>query len=330
MPLTNFICPDGVEIPTKTCLAADGCRMKERCMARPLLKMMSQVREWKGVASTTQLLKGTMEAFLSIIMDFATSPDKMAFMLLGTGVHKAAEEHGDETSEAELDLSDDEGSIRPDLVEHENGSHELIDYKVCGSFMITKALGIYKEDQVVLDPLTKKPVLVKSGPNKGKEKTKQVIKVNPALANTSDWNMQLNNYRIGVEKKLGIKISRLRVQAIVRDGGTMIALGRGVLKNTYYIDIPIMPDDQVKEYFARKKKLLLDALKAYKEKNTMYTVPCTEDERWNDNKCQNYCAVNKFCPYYQAHYMKDLTVEDLDTVEDEEVGNDGLPKEASK
>lgn len=341
MPLKSFKCPDREEIECSKCIAENGCRMASRCCARPVLKLMYDgQREWKGIPSTTQLIRGTMEAFLSIKYDYAASPDKMAFMLHGTGTHKMLEGHGDDISKAELDYSDEQGSVRPDLIETEGGKNTLIDYKTSSSFAVAKALGIYFEDTLVLDPRNNQPIVYKSGAKKGKYKTKKVRHCDPKLADVRDWALQLNNYRIGIEKgeilqgpdnkfypkasapegSVKIKIHAIRVQALVRDGGTVVALSRGIERNVYLIDVPKVPDDQIKEYFAKKRKDLLTALE-----QGAWVTPCNDIEKWNDRKCTDFCNVNIHCPYWKEKYSKDVAGKVDGTPEDLE--DDGAPKE---
>lgn len=342
MPLKAFVCPDGEEIECAKCTAESGCRMASRCCARPVLKLMhASQREWKGVASTTQLIKGTMAAFLEIKHGYAMSPDKMAFMIHGSGAHRLLEDQGDDISKAELDYSDERGSVRPDLIETEGGRNILIDYKLGGSYAVSKALGYYFEDVKVVDPITNAQIYYKSGAKKGKAKTRKERRVDPKLADIRDWALQLNNYRIGIErgeimqgpdskfypKKLApkgskkIKIHEIKVQALVRDGGTVVAISRGVERNVYLIDIPRVPDQDIKDYFKRKRTDLLRALE-----QGHWAEPCNDLERWNDRKCIEFCAVKRFCPYWIERYSKNV---DQDKVADADmgcIGDDGCPK----
>ena len=341
MPLKSFICPDKEQIECVKCVAEDGCRMKTRCCARPVLKlMMAQQREWKGIVSTTQLLKGTMEAFLAIIHDFALSPDKLAFILHGSGTHKMLEEQGDDISKAELDYSDAEGSIRPDLIETEGGKNILIDYKICGSFAVAKSMGIYFEDVPVLDPETNEQIRYKSGAKKGKLKTRKERHFDPKLADLRDWALQLNNYRIGIERgeilqspdglfhpkalapkgSKKIKIHAIRVQALVRDGGTVVAISRGIDRNVYLIDVPKVPDQEIKDYFKRKRDDLLQAVK-----QGHWETPCNDLERWNDRKCTEFCTVKTFCPYWINKYSKNVDQDQVADADMETIGDDGCP-----
>jgi len=304
MPITKFICKDGSQIELGKCISDGGCPFQSRCMARPMLKKIAVQREWKGVPSTTQLLKGTRQAYLEIVNNFSVKPDDRVFMILGTTIHNDLEGLGDATSVAEIDLSDDEGSVRPDLLECEKGEYTMIDYKVCGSYVLEKALGLYKVDVADLDPETGNPILYKSGEKKGKPKTHKVVKQDDTKIDLKDWPYQLNNYRIGLETKLGIKIKKLTVQAIVRDGGTAIAVGRGIKDKSYQIDIPILSDKEVTEYFNTKKVLLLLCLREKRE-----PLPCSQEERWDDDrKCTDYCPVNKFCGYWKEKYQANITI----------------------
>jgi len=272
-----------------------------------MLKRMAEQREWKGVPSTTQLLKGTRQAYLEIVNTFSVKPDDRVFMILGTTIHNDLEGQGDAVSMAEIDLSDDEGSVRPDLLEFENGEYTMIDYKVTGSFVVASALGLYKVEEAMTDPETGEPIVYKQdgkGGKKGSPRMHQVLKQANARIDLKDWPLQLNNYRMGLETKLGIEVKRLTVQAIVRDGGTAIAVGRGVMDKAYQIDIPILKDAEVKNYFAYKKECLLSCLATKVE-----PPPCLPSERWSeDRKCIDYCSVNKFCSYWKDKFQQDITV----------------------
>lgn len=319
-----FQCPDGDKIDCEECLKEGGCRMvaegkrEFRCMSRPTLKMMFQRRPiYPKKIGTTRLLNGTMQAYLMNKIDYAEDPQKMAFMIQGTKQHKELERFGDDISVAEGKYDDEENTIRPDLLETENGRMILYDYKMSGSFQVAKALGIYKEDEPVLDE-DGEQVLYKTGKKKGKPKTKQAIKRDPLRADVRDWALQLNNYRIGVEKKLKVKIKDLLVEVVVRDGNTIASMSRGVNQNIEIIPVPVLPDKEVKAYFTRKRNALRKALK-----QDYWDIPCNDEERWgNDFKCQKYCPVNDHCPYYIEHYKKQIEVTDADTDECEEIEYD--------
>ena len=293
-------------------------KRKFRCMSRPTLKMMFNRRPiWPKKIGTTRLLNGTMQAYLMNKIDYAENPQKMAFMIQGTKQHERLEAFGDDISIAEAKYDDEENTVRPDVIEVEGDTVTMWDYKMSGSYQVAKALGIYKEDEAVLDE-DGEPVLYKSGKKKGRPKTKQVIRRDPLRADVRDWALQLNNYRMGVEKKLKRKIRHLIVEVVVRDGGTISAMTRGVDQNIEVIEVPILPDKEVKEYFSRKRKALRKALK-----QDYWDIPCNDHERWeNDHKCQKFCPVNGHCPYYIENYKKQIEVTDADTEDCEEIEYD--------
>ena len=292
MSQVGFVCPDGEKVKFAECNA--GCRMGQRCATRPILKKIQDgVRQWKGKASTTQLLNGTMSAYLEIANDWYQSVNAHAFSLLGTLAHEGMDVLTEGCINEHV-FPDLEITGIPDLFqkcEDGSGEYDLYDYKTSGSYKIAKALGFYKEEEDVLDDEGNQ-VLFKSGPRKGQVKTRRVSKFNPAMADLGDWAMQLNRYRILGEENLGIKVRGMYIQSIVRDGGVEIATRRGLEQNMYIIPVPRLDDLSVKTFYAAKNKDLHQALE-----QGGWATPCNEDERWNDRKCQGYCPVSAHCPH---------------------------------
>jgi len=139
--LEKFQCPDKETIPVSDCLRK--CRMRKRCMTLPTLVLISQEREWNGVASTTQLLNGTMLEYLKLTKLYTVDPDSRAFMLEGNKHHKALETIAKELGMAsEIPLSVDRDIF--DLIEVEENQIILTDYKLWGSYRVAKALGVTK------------------------------------------------------------------------------------------------------------------------------------------------------------------------------------------
>lgn len=279
----GFVCPDGVNVKFEDCLKS--CRMASRCLTLPTLMALAKVRTWKGVPSVTQCLKGTMEAYLQITVDHYIDPQRLAFALLGTDHHRnlerasiPAEVIGEESfKEAEIT-----GQV--DLLE----GKILTDYKTWGSFKVAKALGYY----YVSVPTGE---YYKSGAKKGQQKFKKELRQDAEHVDMMDAIYQLNRYRIFFESA-GFPIEKMQIQATVRDGNTFMATSRGVTKAIYLIDVPLVDDKIILEYFSRKGKTLVTAL----ETKTMPADPCTKEERWDDRKCQSYCAVNFACPHGKA------------------------------
>ena len=154
------------------------------------------------------------------------------------------------------------------------------------------AIGVETADCVpvlLVDPLTPAVGAVHSG---WRSTVKRIVQGEPDLG---DWGLQLNHYRQLLESK-GFPVDRMVLQAIVRDGGTYLAKKRGLARNIYLIDVPRQDDDGVTAYFAGKR----DALKAALETNTIPPL-CSNDERWQDRKCAEFCRVAEFCDRYDAY-----------------------------
>jgi len=281
-----FICPDGQRIEVKDCLKEGGCRMGDRCATRSYLQMCAKERPWTGKPSTTQLINGTMLAFLKLTKDFATSPDSRAFMIHGTKGHANLEAATDEFSQLELrfDGEDIDETGIADVVETEIGKVILSDYKTSGSYKIMKALGFTVKDELIDGEF------YKSGKRKGEQKTRKVLVRDDKAVDRWEWEQQLNKYRIEYERLSGKKVDELKIQCVVRDGGTFIARSRGVFRNIYYFKITIMPDEIVLAYFKRKREAL-----ALSMKQGYWNNVCTKEENWDGLRCARYCEVAEYC-----------------------------------
>lgn len=283
--LTEFICPDNERIAIEDCLSEGGCRIKDRCATRSYLRLASSERAWKGKPSTTQLITGTMKAFLKLTKPYAVSPDSRAFMITGTTGHSVLEAAGDDLSILEEKFDDDVTGIA-DTLECECDINTLSDNKLSGSFKVAKAMGLYMEKEPTGEVYKKDS---KTGAKKGDPKYKNVLKQSDDKIDMWEWDLQLNKYRMAFEKR-GFHIDRLKIQCIVRDGGTYIAKNRGITKNVYYFDVKILPDQDVIDYFDEKKGALEIALDLGR-----WEDPCTEKENWDGRMCLNYCEVAEHC-----------------------------------
>jgi hypothetical protein len=299
MPACWFICPDHETIEIASCLKESGCRMGTRCATRSYLQLVRRERPWTGKPSTTQLIQGTKCAFLKLATEYAISPDSRAFMIHGTKGHANLEAADDEYSLLEEKFNDDETDITgiSDVIEIEGTTAALVDYKTSGSFKVAKALGFYVDEE----PTTE---VYKSGKRKGEQKTVKVLKRDDARVDRWEWELQLNKYRLEVERR-GIHIDAMKIQCIVRDGNTYIARSRGVFRNVYYFNINRFPDETVKRYFQEKKDALLKALE-----QGSWNEPCSAKENWDGLKCQSYCEVAGSCSY--GKYLKrEKEIEDM-------------------
>jgi len=331
MSLVNFICPDGGRISVDKCLQQGGCRMGDRCATRPYLMMAKTERPVRAkcikcgeiyshppgsqkfffkcdycngdveyLPSTTQLIQGTKAAFLKLTTDFSISPDGRAFMITGTKGHSALESFEDELSFVEEKFEDANETGIADVLTVEDGETILSDYKVSGSYKVAKALGFV----TVAEPIDGE--FFKSGPRKGEQKTRKVVRRILKEIDRFEWALQLNKYRIEYEKR-GFKVDKMKIQCVVRDGNTYIARQRGVFRNVYYFDIERLDDQFVLDYFAKKKKDLLLALKIGR-----WDPICSNLECWDGLKCASYCECAASCP--QGKYLMREKLKEGDTM----------------
>lgn len=283
--LENFVCPDKEVVLVEDCLKK--CRMGERCLTLPTLKLISNEREWNGTASTTQLLNGTMLEYLKITQPYDVVPEERAFMLAGTLHHKALEEVAKELGlAAEIPLSVDRDIF--DLIEVEEEGLVLTDYKLWGSYKVAKALGIV---EVGKQPDPTGAVYKSTGKwgKKGDPKMIPIFDEIPELASNWEAEYQLNRYRVMLED-LGIKINRMQLQVTVRDGGLALAHQRGVFNKMRRIPVEFIDSHEVKDYFEYKAGCLNEALAEG------WDTPCNNAECWDDVRCRSYCDVAQYCP----------------------------------
>jgi len=228
----------------------EGCR--QRCLTLPTLASLAQVREWNGIPSTTQCLNGTRMEYLKITSDYYVKPKERAFALLGTRHHFRLEAITRKLNVLSEEKLQGEVSGVIDLLEpdHAPDCYILADYKTSGSYKVARAL----------------------------------------RGDMSDWELQLNNYRIMVED-LGFPVSRMLVQCTVRDGGTFMARKNGLTENIYLIPVKRLDDAQVKDYFYRKSQMLIKAVE-----NGEMPPPCNGEESWGGRRCLGYCDVVDLCP----------------------------------
>lgn len=274
-----FRCPDGCDQEITACFAK--CRMAMRCAPMPYLHHIGDPHEGSGLPSVTELLNGTRYSYLHRTTDYVVSPDGSAFAVSGSAAHAALE--GDSaTSEVRVQYEGISG--RFDHVEVEEDGLVLIDYKTSGSYAVAKAIGVTTEEEPLLDS-EGNPVMWR-----GKARVTKRHILNPEKAELRDWGLQLNFYRLALERGSGKNVKAMRLFFIVRDGGTVTAKGRGVVRNTYYIDVPRMHDEDVLAWFALKKSALESALAS-----GIPPAPCNSEEAWGGRRCGEYCSVAQSC-----------------------------------
>lgn len=304
MGYSRFICPDKEEVKIEDCLKS--CRLKNcyniesgdlwveagRCLSKRTLAAIADQRVWTGIPSTTQLLRGTREAYLSIVEDYAIDPQSMLFALHGTKSHATLDKYTPDGCLSEERLYDGISTGAFDFYDPTEEEGTLYDVKTYGSYAVAKTIG-YNETWVANG-------IYKTGEKKGQAKWKKVISFD-GRKKRFDLAVQLNDYRMKLQNVKGVDVNRMVCEIIVRDGGTFIAEGRGITQNGYLIPINKISDQWVRRYMTAKRDNLLKALETK-------TVPevCNKRERWSDDKgkctkCLKFCAVNKFCSFGIAH-----------------------------
>ena len=285
MPYDKFICPDGIKVGIKECL--DTCRLAGtsyapcgRCLSKPTLQSISLQREWTGKPSTTQLLKGTREVYLELTNNYSINPRESLFMINGTRSHDYLEQFvtGDDLAEIRIDDGVSTGAF--DYYSTEDGG-TLYDYKLYGSFKVAKVLGLHE---------VKVPTgeVYKTGAKKGQPKFRKEFR--PGVHSRLDLAIQLNDYRMKIEKELNKPVNKLVCEIIVRDGNTFIANSRGITQPGYLVPINKISDVWIERYMKKKANDLIKAL----ETNTL-PPPCRHSETWGGLKCERYCSVAEFC-----------------------------------
>lgn len=143
-----------------------------------------------------------------------------------------------------------------------------------------------------MDEKTGEPYRYKSGKRKGEIKYKQEKKI----IYDKDWMQenqrgiafQLNRYRIEVERR-GFPVSRMRVFSIPRDGGLWIAKSRGIMQRSEFVYVPRLDDTQVIAFYNELQDRVDQAFK------DNYAPVCGVWQRWNGDRCANYCEVREAC-----------------------------------
>ena len=268
--------------------------MQQRCATLPFLTLIGYDRKWEGVTPSAAG-NGPRMLYLKATTDYTVIPNNRVFASLGTGTHgKLSMYRYTKDVLSEEPLSDDKMKGIADCLEADETDSKyyvLSDYKTWGSYKVAKSLGIVSEkiEETILDK-NDKPVLLKTGPNAGKPKTKvkRIIKVDPSQADIKETELQLNRYRIFFEEH-GFPISRIQVQAIPRDGGTHIAINRGIDKNLYIIPIKRLPTKDVLNFYQRLSNEVNEAFKIG------YARLCNNWESWDKRRCEKYCEIKEAC-----------------------------------
>ncbi len=312
MPLKRFICPDGGKIDIDQCLNHRGCRLHNRCASRNYLRAVSFDRKFTGIITASAAGNGPAHEYLKGTTDYDVAPSGRVWAIFGTDAHAVlgreentvdviSEEKTDAGTPDTLDIDEFfvmcpkcKGVERWDVkvcpwceVEMVE-SYVLYDLKTYGSYPVSLILGFKKETETLTDKDGKPLRYGKTAKKAGQVKTRQII-VKGKPKEKYEAVLQLNRYRMEYEK-IGFPISRIEITVTPRDGGTYVALGRGVTENLYRIPIRRLPDKEVTDYYDNLQASLDHALD-----NDGECRPCTPWECWNGRRCDGYCDVADAC-----------------------------------
>jgi hypothetical protein len=264
--LKFFRCPDSITRPISQCL--ESCQRSEgRCLALAHLTYIGHSeREWQGQSSVTQLIKPTRIAFLELTKDYAADPDDYAFRMYGSLHHRRLDiinKKLDGLSEYTLKQGVNGTLDRLEPDELQPGYYKLMDFKLVGAYSVAKALGIHNGEEV--DP------------------------------DMFEWELQLNKYASMVEADPILAplfpISRLFIQATIRDSGLKQINMLKLPKRMPLIPVQRLPLDFITEYFLTKDYLLHKALET-----GILPPMCSYSENWAGRRCKKYCSVFEACP----------------------------------
>jgi len=220
--------------------------------------------------------------------DFIVDLDSSFYRVMGVASHSALEKRGGVHSEFKLEMVVDKTRITgtADLVVEGQGGVVIIDYKILGSYSVTKLFGMYQTDEVILEP-DGTPAVYKSGEKKGQRKTRKVWLRDESKRDIKNYLRQLNIYGLMYKDMTGIDVVGLKLFVGVRDGGTEAARSRGIMRNTYLIELPVGPEEKVLAFI--RDRIAQNSL-------PLEACPiCTEEESWGGNRCKGYCPVALEC-----------------------------------
>lgn len=287
------------------------------------LEMVMNERVYNGKISVTTCAKCPREYVFRNKFPYAVDPDQMAYSILGTNVHSALEDDSI-FSELKMDIElDVDMSGILDLVFVHNDELILADYKTWGSYAVAKHVGLESIEVPMLDK-DGNPVLYKSSRKgkyeKGEPRLEKVWKRNPDTAENFGILMQLNMYRIMLERLLQsgkirilssegrplYKVNALRVYCIIRDGNTHVARGRGIFSATDVVNVPIAKDQEVLTYHRTQSRYIkecMDKSEFATAREILRDPPRkgSKEETMNGYICRESCPVAYVCKLCGDH-----------------------------
>ena len=246
-----------------------------------------------GKFSVTTLIKPTRQVYLETKYDFAINPLSTVASMIGTNSHLMIEKNCPCGWLAEARFDSEISSGSPDAVDLKNGI--LWDSKFYGAYKISQVLG-YRPKWKLVGKYVR-------GVNKGKDKWIQEFAPG-GVRDVMDIAKQLSYYKVLLEEH-NIKINKINASVFIRSGLDKTAKSYGLTKVNYTVPIFPLSTYLIKKYFQMKYDRLTKAL----ETDTMPKV-CSKKDRWDnsksypDRKCNDYCNINKYCPYWLDKYSK--------------------------
>jgi hypothetical protein len=330
--MAYVIYKDGSREPlTKELLEYGSELQKQNVPLSYLRKAVSLKKEYKGTIGVTSLMNGARYNFFRYHYEPDVVLDEQAFKVMGTDVHAVLEEYAADKDDAEEKLRDGRVVGISDLLEKEpadgwlkafwkraNGvpkkeeKNFLTDYKTSGSYKVAKCIGIVEGPKKPALDENGEPVLYKRAGKWGKvgdQKMEKTYIHDLKKADNWEYAMQLNQYRKMYEAQ-GITIHEMRNFFIVRDGGTQVAYGRGVMDRTYMHPVERIPDEQLDAFFQvraeRIHEMMTKAQEVITEKGIegiiaqaqeagIFPEMCDNRENWDGRRCQAYCPFSKAC-----------------------------------
>lgn len=312
--MNNIIYPDGSKELVTDVLLEKGSELQRKNVPLPYLRLVvSKPREYKGTMGVTSVLNGHRANYFKYKIKPDFDLNGSAFMALGISSHNMLDDNTADKDESEEWLKDGKIIGREDLLEINEGLNILTDYKVSGSYKVASSIGITEGvPEPVFDDFGNPVLYLRNGKgfSKGDQKMQKTWVIDPAKAECWEYQMQLNKYRL-MYKKRGIKVDRMQIFFIVRDGGTHMSKSRGVDKNIYLLEVPELPEKEVEQFYTTRSEQFHKIMEDAKEiegtpeeivKKTIekgVSIPlCNSRENWDGRKCESYCSYSFACKMF--------------------------------
>lgn len=292
--LTHFICTDGNMCKVEDCLKS--CRLGKQCATKPYRKFVSREREYNGKVSSTQIGDGNRMIYLKQFNDFAVKPGWRMQSVIGSKAH-ASLTSVDECPGDIVEQKFEDKHFHGTLDHYSEEDKTVYDYKFVGSYKVKKCLGIVK---ILCDHPTevyaKKTTRNKGKPDeivreKGEPKIVEKWVVDPMEADMYEYEMQLNLYRILLER-MGKVVDHMVLQLNPRDFSEKFARQYGIPDAPYMVEIRKIPDEEVISKYENKNKELQKFFMTGE-----VPPPCGVRECWEGRRCTklSYCEVADLC-----------------------------------